>query len=45
MNQIKRRTLDRIPTEKEISLLLDEGCVVEVYMIGREVVMETEEAP
>ena len=34
MNQIKRRTLDRIPTEKEISLLLDEGYVVEVYMIG-----------
>ena len=45
MNQIKRRTLDRIPTEKEISLLLDEGCVVEVYMIGGEVVIETEEAP
>lgn len=45
MNQIKRRTLDRIPTEKEISLLLDEGCVVEVYMRGGEVVIETEEAP
>lgn len=45
MNQIKRRTLDRIPTEKEISLLLDEGYVVEVYMRGGEVVMETEEAP
>ena len=43
MNQIKRRTLDRIPTEKEISLLLDEGNVVEVYMRGGEVVMETEE--
>ena len=45
MNQIKRRTLDRIPTEKEISLLLNEGCVVEVYMIGGEVVIETEESP
>lgn len=45
MNQIKRRTLDRIPTEKEISLLLDEGCVVEVYMIGGEVVIETKESP
>ena len=45
MNQIKRRTLDRIPTEKEISLLLDEGHVVEVYMRCGEVVMETEEAP
>ena len=45
MNQIKRRTLDRIPTEKEISQLLDEGYVVEVYMIGEEVVVETEKAP
>lgn len=45
MNQIKRRTLERIPTEKEISLLLDEWCVGEVYMRGREVVMETCEAP
>lgn len=45
MNQIKRRTLERIPTEKEISLLLDEGYVVEVYMRDREVVMETCEAP
>ena len=45
MNQIKRRTLDRIPTEKEISLLLDERHVVEVYMRCGEVVMETEEAP
>ena len=44
MNQIKRRTLDRIPTEKEISLLLDEGYVVEVYMRDGEVVVETEEA-
>ena len=40
-----KNILKRIPTEKEISLLLDEGYVVEVYMIGGEVVMETEEAP
>ena len=45
MNQIKRRTLDRIPTEKEISTLLYKGYVVEVYMRDGEVVMETEEAP
>ena len=45
MNQIKRRILDRITTEKEISLLLDEGDVVEIYMRYGEVVMETEEAP
>lgn len=44
MNQIKR-TLERIPTEKEISLLLDEGYEVEVYMRDGEVVMETCEAP
>ena len=45
MNQIKRRTLDRIPTEKEISLLLEKGYVVEVYMKYGEVVVETKEAP
>lgn len=44
MNQIKR-TLERIPTEKEISLLLDEGYEVEVYMRDGEVVMETNELP
>lgn len=40
-----KNILKRIPTEKEISLLLDEGYVVEVYMRGGEVVMDTEEAP
>ena len=40
-----KKILKRIPTEKEISMLLDEGCVVEVYMRGGEVVIETEEAP
>ena len=40
-----KKILKRIPTEKEISPLLGEGYVVEVYMIGGEVVVETEEAP
>ena len=40
-----KKILKRIPTEKEISLLLDEGYVVEVYMRYGEVVMETKEAP
>ena len=40
-----KKILKRIPTDKEIRLLLDEGYVVEVYMRGGEVVMETEEAP
>ena len=40
-----KKILKRIPTEKEISLLLDEGYVVEVYMRDGEVVMDTEESP
>ena len=40
-----KKILKRIPTEKEISLLLDEGDVVEIYMRYGEDVMETEEAP
>lgn len=40
-----KQILRKIPTEEEISLLLDEGDVVEVYMRDGEVVMETEEAP
>ena len=40
-----KKILKRIPTEKEISLLLDEGYVVEVYMRYGEVVMDTEKAP
>ena len=38
-----KKILKRIPAEKEISPLLDEGYVVEVYMRDGEVVMETEE--
>ena len=40
-----KKILKRIQTEKEISTLLDEGYVVEVYMRYGEVVMETEEWP
>lgn len=40
-----KRIIKKIPTEKEISPLLDEGYVVEIYMRDGEVVMETEEAP
>ena len=40
-----KKILKRIPTEKEISLLLDEGDVVDIYMRYGEVVMDTEEAP
>ena len=40
-----KKILKRIPTENEISLLLDEGCEVEIYMRDGEFVMETEEAP
>ena len=45
MEQIKRRTLSRVPIEKEISLLLDKGYEVEVYMRDGEVIVETDEAP
>ena len=40
-----KKMLKRIPTEKEISTLLDEGYIVYVYMRYGEVVMETEESP
>lgn len=40
MNQIKRRTLERIPTEKEISLLLDEGYELEMYIIDGRIHVE-----
>ena len=40
-----KKMLEIIPTEKEISLLLDEGYEVEVYMRDGEVVMETNEPP
>ena len=40
MNQIKRRTLERIPTEKEISTLLDEGYELEMYIIDGRIHVE-----
>ena len=36
---------ERIPTEMEISLLLDEGYEVEIYVRDGEIVMETDETP
>lgn len=45
MEQIRRRTLNGIPTEEEIDMLLDEGYEVEIYIRDGEVVMETGEAP
>lgn len=45
MEQIKRRTLNGIPTEEEIDMLLDEGYEVEIYMRDGDVVVETDEAP
>lgn len=43
MNQIKRRILERIPTEKEIDAILDKGYEVEIWMEDREFVIETNE--
>ena len=40
-----KKILGKIPTEKEINLLLDEGYEIEVYMRDGEVIMETDEAP
>lgn len=45
MKQIKRRTLSRVPAEKEIGMLLDKGYEIEVYMRDGEVIVETDEAP
>lgn len=45
MEQIKRRALNGIPTEKEIDMLLDEGYEIEVYMRDGDVVVETDKAP
>lgn len=37
--------LGKIPTEKEIDMLLDEGYEIEIYMRGGDVIVETDEAP
>ena len=36
-----KKILGKIPTEKEIDMLLDKGYDVEIYMRGGEVVVET----
>lgn len=40
-----KKMLGKIPTEKEIDMLLDEGYEIEVYMRDGEVIVETDEAP
>ena len=40
-----KKILERIPTEKEIDMLLDKGYEVEVYMRDGEVIIETDESP
>lgn len=40
-----KKILGRVPTEKEIDMLLDKGYDVEVYMRDGDVVVETEKAP
>ena len=40
-----KKMLGKIPTEKEIDMLLDKGYEIEVYMRDGEVVVETDEAP
>lgn len=37
--------LGKIPTEKEIDMLLDEGYEVEIYIRDGDVVVETDESP
>lgn len=44
MNQIKRRILERIPTEEEIDAILDGGYEVEVWMEGGKLVIEINES-
>ena len=36
--------LGKIPTEKEIDMLLDEGYEIEIYMRGGDVIVETDES-
>lgn len=42
---MKRRILKKLPTEKEISLLLDDGAEIEIYMKNGRINMEIEESP
>lgn len=42
---MKRRILKKLPTEKEISLLLDKGVEIEIYMKNERINMEIDESP
>lgn len=42
---MKRRILKKLPTEKEISSLLDDGAEIEIYMKNGRINMEIDESP
>lgn len=42
---MKKRILKKLPTEKEISSLLDKGAEVEIYMKDGRINMEIGESP
>lgn len=42
---MKRRILKKLPTEKEISSLLDKGAEIEIYMKNERINMKIEESP
>lgn len=42
---MKRRILKKLPTEKEISSLLDKGVEIEIYMKNGRINMEIDESP
>lgn len=42
---MKRRILKKLPTEKEISSLLDSGVEIEIYMKNGKINMEIEKSP
>lgn len=42
---MKRRILKKLPTEKEISSLLDKGAEIEIYMKNGRINMEIDESP
>lgn len=42
---MKKRILKKLPTEKEISSLLDKGAEVEIYMKNRRINIEIDVSP
>lgn len=42
---MKKRILKKLPTEKEISSLLDKGAELEIYMKNGRINMEIDESP